>query len=47
MSRAIPYFARQVQKQIFKKAVTHTTGLDDFLGIRPLHELKILLLTNL
>lgn len=38
MSGAIPYLAKQAQKQILKKAITSTTGLDDFLGIKPLNE---------
>ena len=38
MSGAIPFLARQAQKQVLKTAITKSTGLDDFLGIKPLNE---------
>lgn len=38
MSGSIPYIARFAQRQILKNAITHSTGLDDFLGIKPLNE---------
>ena len=38
MSGIIPFLVRQAQKQILKKTITKTTGLDDFLGIKLLNE---------
>ena len=38
MPNIIPFLVKQTQKQILKKSITHSTGLDDFLGIKPLNE---------
>ena len=37
MVKAIPFLAKQVQKQTIKTAITRSTGLDDFLGIKNLN----------
>ena len=38
MPNIIPFLVKQTQKQILKKSITHSTGLDDFLGIKSLNE---------
>lgn len=38
MSDAITFLAKQAQKQVLKTAITKSTGLDDFLGIKSLNE---------
>lgn len=38
MPNIIPFLVKQAQKQILKKAITQSTGLDDFLGIKPLNK---------
>ena len=47
MSGAIPFFARQAQKQIIKKGITTSTGLDDFLGIKHLNENEDIVINKL
>ena len=38
MPNIIPFLVKQAQKQILKKAITQSTGLDDFFGIKPLNK---------
>lgn len=47
MSGAIPFLARQAQKQVLKTAITKSTGLDDFLGIKPLNENEDIVMNEL
>ena len=47
MSGAISFLARQAQKQVLKTAITKSTGLDDFLGIKPLNENEDIVMNEL
>ena len=47
MSGAIPFLARQAQKQVLKTSITKSTGLDDFLRIKPLNENEDIVMNEL
>ena len=41
------FLLRQAQKQLLKKSITKSTGLDDFLGIKPLNENEDIVMNEL
>lgn len=47
MSGVIPFLAKQATRQAMKKAITHSIGLDDFLGVKPLNEYEDIVINEL
>ena len=41
------FLLRQAQKQLLKKSITKSTGLDEFLGIKPLNENEDIVMNEL
>lgn len=46
MPNIIPFLVKQAQKQILKNTITHSTGVDDFLGIKSLNENEDIVMTE-